>query len=91
MAPGGIFFKEFVLFHGETLQYYFTIAKERQKGITQTWMIHKEENDDSSQGRFHVINEILRSSSEEDWERMDAQLEELYHKEYLGNSLFRMR
>ena len=90
-APGGIFFKEFVLFHGETLQYYFTIVKKRQKGITQTWMLHKEESDDCSLGRFHVINEILKSSSEEAWERMDEQLEELYHKEYLGNSLFSMR
>ena len=90
-APGGIFFKEFVLFHGETLRYYFTITRERQKGITQSWLIQKEESDDRCLGRFHVINEILRCGSEEKWEQMDEKLEDMYHKDYLGSSMFTMR
>ncbi len=90
-APGGIFFKEFVLFFGESVQYYFTVEQERQKEITQSFLLQKEERDESSTGRFHMINEILKNGSLEDYESMDDGLEDMYHKAYLSNRLFTMR
>ncbi len=90
-APGGIFFKEFVLFFGESVQYYFTKEQERQKEVTQSFLLQKEERDGRNTGRFHVINEILKNGSLDDYESMDDGLEDMYHKDYLSNRLFTMR
>lgn len=90
-APGGIFYREFVLFVGESLQYYFVVEQERQKEITQSFVRHPEDCDEGETGKFHLINEILRSYSTDDFERLDEELENLYHKEYLGAGLFTMR
>ncbi len=91
MAPGGIFFKEFVLFFGESVQYYFTKEQERQKEVTQSFLLQKEERDDSATGRYHLINEILKDSYLNAYECMDDELEDMYHKEYLSSRLFTMR
>ncbi len=90
-APGGIFFKEFVLFFGESVQYYFTKEQERQKEITQSFLLSCKEPDENCTGRFGLINEILKSASLDDYESMDNGLEDIYHKEYLSNRLFTMR
>ena len=90
-APGGIFFKEFVLFFGESVQYYFTKEQERQKEVTQSFSQQRVDLDESSTGRFHLINEILKYGSLDDYESMDHALEDMYHKEYLSNRLFTMR
>lgn len=91
VAAGGIYFREFVLFFGETLQYYFTMEQERQKEITQTKTVHKEELDEEETGKFHMLNEIIKSGSMDAYERMDRELEDMYHNEYLSIRLFTMR
>ena len=90
-APGGIFFKEFVLFFGESVQYYFTKEQDRQREVTQSFLLLSKEQDERSTGRFYLINEILKSGSLDDYESMDYGLEDMYHKEYLSNRLFTMR
>ncbi len=90
-AGGGIFFKEFVLFFGESLQYYFTKEQERQKEISQSYVIEAEDREQSGQGRFRLINEMIQNASYGEYELMDAELENMYHKDYLSSRLFTMR
>ncbi len=90
-AGGGIFFREFVLFYGESLRYYFTKEQERKKEITQSYFLDRQEPAEGGEGRLHVINEILENGSYEDYEAVDAALENMYHKDYLSNRLFTMR
>lgn len=91
MAPGGIFFREFVLFFGESLQYYFTMERDRQTSVSGRKLLKRGAACDTDTGRYHMINGILQSISTDDFEAADRQLEELYHKEYLSGRLFTLR
>lgn len=91
MAPGGIFFREFILFFGESLQYYFTMERERQTSVSQRMTLQRGGACDTDTGRYHMINSILQSASMEDYEAVDRQMEELFHKEYLSSRLFTLR
>lgn len=91
MAPGGIFFKEFVLFFGESLQYYFTKESDRQTQVSQLMSVSRDERWEAANGRFSAINEMLECESLDAFERLDRQLEDFQHREYLGSSLFTLR
>lgn len=102
MISGGIFYKEFVLFAGETLEYYYTKESERQTQVTkrmraqadELWEeagYHNRMDAGSQTGRYTAINCMAESESLGDYEQLDRQLEEYYHREYLGKRLFTLR
>lgn len=72
----GIFVKNFILFYGESVQYYIT---EERNGIVRHTesrnLICEEINADVSQGRYEMINDILASEALND----DATFEKLLY------------
>ena len=86
---GGVFFKEFVLFFGESLQYYITEEKDGEEQLTESGTLQKSdigrEKDDS---KFGMINGIVISKNLQDYETMDNLLEEYYRREFFGSKLF---
>ena len=89
---GGVCFKEFILFFGESLQYYITEEREGDSQLTESGTIqmhdtHGEEGD----SRYRLVNDIVISRTMEDMDTMDNLLEEYYRKDYLNGRLFRLK
>ena len=89
---GSVFFKEFILFFGESLQYYMTEEKNGEEQLTESGTLQKSddwrEEDDS---KFGLINGIVISKNLQDYETMDNLLEEYYRREFLGSRLFELK
>ena len=88
-ACGGVCFKAFVLFFGESLQYYITEESGGEEQVTESGTLQK--SDDSADGeesRYRLINDIIISRSLEDFDTMDDLLEEYYRKDFLNSRLF---
>ena len=61
---GGIFVKEFLLFYGESLQYYVTESYGNKEQLTESGTIQKnEEFSSATAGRYALINDIALSVS----------------------------
>jgi hypothetical protein len=90
MAPGGIFYKELLLFYGECCEYFFTVYENGQTGNSE---IRKVQSDvrEVQEGRFAQINRLLKLKEQGDTDRLEQELMTLYHREYLNGRLFTMR
>ena len=90
---GGVCFKEFVLFFGESLQYYITEEKEGGEArLTESGTLQKSDiRGDGSDSRYQLINDIVISRTMQDLDTMDDLLEEYYRKEFLNGRLFRLK
>lgn len=89
---GGVCFKEFILFFGESLQYYITEEKDGQEQLTVSGTLQKgESGGKEEEGRYHLVNDIVLSRALEDYDTMDNLLEEYGKKEFLSGKLFRLR
>ena len=88
----GVFFKEFILFFGESLQYYITEEKNGEEQLTESGTLQKsdirgKEND----SRYQLVNDIVISKTLQDYDTMDKLLEEYYRKEFLNSRLFELK
>lgn len=91
-AFGGVFFKEFILFFGEDLQYYITEERDGEEKLTESGTLQKSDQSDLEEGsRYRMINDIVISRSMEDFDTMDDLLEEYYRKEFLNERLFSLK
>lgn len=91
-ACGGVFFQEFVLFFGESVQYYITEEREDGERLTESGSLQKSEaRDGEGDNRYRLVNDILLSRSLEDYETMDDLLEEYHRKEFLNGRLFQLK
>lgn len=91
-AYGGVFFKEFVLFFGESLQYYITEEKDGGEQLTESAAVQKSDAAGSEEdGRYRLINDIVISKTLQDYETMDDLLEEYYKKDYFNQRLFELK
>lgn len=91
-ACGGVCFQEFILFFGESLQYYITEEREDGEQLTESGSLQKSDvRDSESDSRYHLLNDILLSKSLEDYETMDNLLEEYHRKEFLNGRLFELK
>lgn len=89
---GGICCKEFVLFYGETLQYYVTEEIGGKEAMTATGSLQCPEPESDAAGtKYDKINEMKLSRSLQKHETFDEELESYYFKEFCGESLFVMR
>jgi hypothetical protein len=89
MIYDGMFVKSFVLFYGESLQYYITEEKDGEVKHTESHnLVFEEMNPDTSQGRYEMINDILASRALND----DATFERLLHgyavADYVAGEVF---
>ena len=88
---GGFCFKEFILFFGESLQYYITEEKGDDSQLTESGTLARsEEQGAGSDSRYRLVNDIVISRSMQDMATMDDLLEEYYRKDYLNGQLFRL-
>lgn len=88
-AYGGVCFKAFVLFFGESLQYYITEEKEGEEQLTESGTLPRSDDGGSVEdSRYRLINDIAMSRSLEDFDTLDDLLEEYYRKDFLNGRLF---
>lgn len=86
---GGVCCKEFVLFFGETLQYYITEEDEEGSQLTESGNLQRSDSETDLQGsKYSLINDIVISNSLQDYDTLDSELENYYFKEYCGENLF---
>ncbi len=86
---GGVYCKEFVLFYGETLQYYIMEEVDGKEQLTESDTVQMSDiaqtTDDS---RYSMLNDIAISKTMQDYETLNELLEEYYRKKYVVNNLF---
>lgn len=91
-AYGGVFFKEFILFFGETLQYYITEEKSGEEQLTESGTLQRSDiRGKEAESRYHLVNDIVISRTLQDYDTMEKLLEEYYRKEYFCNRLFELQ
>lgn len=86
---GGVCEKEFVLFFGETLQYYIMEERDGKEQLTESNSIQKSDiMEETMQTRFSMINDMVISKTLQDYDTVDALLEEYYMQEFQNDKLF---
>lgn len=89
---GGVCFKEFVLFFGETLQYYITEERDGEEQLTESGNLQKSDiRGEGHDSRYQLLNDIVISKTLEDFDTMDNLLEEYKKKEFLNGKLFGLK
>lgn len=91
-VAGGLWFKEFVLFFGESLQYYIMEEREGGEQLTESGNLQKSDiRGNNADWRYEMINDILISRALEDFDTLDGLLDEYCCREYLGEHLFSLQ
>lgn len=86
---GGVFAKEFVLFFGENLQYYIIEEWDGRQQLTESNSLQKSDiMEESIQTKFSLINDIVISETLQDYNTVDALIEEYLWQEYENSQLF---
>jgi hypothetical protein len=90
-VAGKIYYKEFVLFGGESLQYYITEEFDEVERLTESGTCRKSEEYEGEQsGKYAMINDIILSKNMQDYSTFDTLLEEYYKKEFMTRKLFHL-
>ncbi|MBQ7359118.1 MAG: hypothetical protein IJW63_03365 [Lachnospiraceae bacterium] len=90
-AYGGVCYKVFTLFFGESLQYYVVEETDGEEQLTESGTIQKSDIESTEgTGKYGVINDMLISRTLRDYETMDALMEEYYHKDFMAQELFKL-
>ncbi|MCM1187034.1 MAG: DUF5717 family protein [Lachnoclostridium sp.] len=88
---GGVCFKEFVLFFGESIQYYIMEENDGEEQLTESGTLQRDESgDESEMSRFGLINDMIISKNMQDYDTLDNLLEEYFRREYLNGELFEL-
>ncbi|MGN0354717.1 MAG: DUF5717 family protein [Muricoprocola sp.] len=94
MAPGfeGIRAKEFVLFYGDVIEWYYTIEEKGRKedtGILSYKMAKK--SADHAISQYDIINRLLQARERTDETRWESALEDYVGLKYLVNEMFGLK
>ena len=88
----GVFFKEFVLFFGENLQYYIMEESENEEQLTESGSLQKSDiMNESPDSKYEIINDMMISMTLQDDTTLDHLIEEYYRREYLDHRLFTLQ
>lgn len=89
---GGVCFKEFQLFFGESIQYYIMEELDGKSQLTESATIQKSDiekgMDDS---RYNLVNDIAIAQTLQDYDTLDGLLTEYGRMSYLTQRLFKIR
>ncbi len=89
---GGVFFKAFPLFFGESLQYYIVEEMNGQEHLTESGTIQKSDIESATlEGKFNMINDIVIGNTLQDFNTVDDLMNEYYYKDYMCERLFRLQ
>ena len=85
----GIFVKEFILFFGESVQYYIVEKGETEDKLTQSGTMQRVEMlGEELSGRYGMINDMIISKTMQDYYTFDNLLEEYYKTNFYNGELF---
>lgn len=85
----GVFVKTFMLFFGETVQYYITEKNGTIEQLTESGTIEKNDSSDSGLvDRYTIVNDISIASTLRDYDTTLQLLEDYKYREYISNNLF---
>ena len=88
----GVFFKEFVLFFGENIQYYIMEESANGEQLTESGSLQKSDiMNDNPDSKYEIVNDMMISMSLQDDDTLDNLLEEYYRREYLDHRLFTLQ
>jgi hypothetical protein len=86
---GGVFFQEFILFFGESIQYHVVENKDGQEELVERGILQmSDRKENQGDTKFELLNEMVISKSLRDIEMLQRLAENFYWKEYLGERLF---
>lgn len=86
----GVFVKSFMLFFGETVQYYITESKDGLEQLTESGTLNRNDVDsDVTDNRFSMVNDIAIATTLKDYDTAEALLKEYKYREYLVDNLFK--
>ncbi|MBP9995946.1 MAG: hypothetical protein KBT19_01565 [Lachnospiraceae bacterium] len=89
---GGVFVKSFLLFFGESLQYYITEEYDGMEQLTESGTLSRNDaSTDQVGGRYAMINDIAIADALKDYDTALELLEEYKYKEFVTNNLFRLQ
>ncbi len=90
-ACSGVCFKDFILFFGETLQYYITEENEDESTLQGNGQISiNYTGEECTRSKYALINDMIVSNTTKNYNRFDNLLEEYEKREYLDGQLFRL-
>ena len=85
----GIFVRSFVLFFGETLQYYITEENDGNEQLTESATVTKSDTDVSEkETRYTLMNDLVVAKTLQDYTAYHRLCEEYKRKEYMTEELF---
>lgn len=88
----GYFYKSFVLFFGERLQYYITEIVGETEMLTESRTIEKGDLlDSATESRFNLLNHIVACETLEEYESVESLSREYAQKSFLADRLFEIR
>ncbi len=88
---GKLCFKEFVLFFGESLQYYVTEEINGVEKLTESGTCRKgDEFATESEGKYGLINDIIISKVMQDYNTFDSLMEEYFKKDFYNRNMFKL-
>ncbi|MCM1569202.1 MAG: DUF5717 family protein [Roseburia sp.] len=91
-AFGGVCYKEFVLFFGETLQYYIMEEYDDKEQLTESGTVQNNDIGMDGEGaKYDLINDMVISKNLQDYDMLDETLETYYRREYYNEQLFALR
>ena len=89
MVYDGVYEKSFVLFFGDTVQYYITEEEDGKAQLTESGTISKSDiGSEHHDSRFELLNDVMIGKNLQDYDTVDKSLEEYYWKEFLVENLF---
>lgn len=88
----GVCCKEFVLFFGETLQYYVTEEVDGEETLTESGNLQCPELETDAMGsKYELLNDLAISNSLKDYDTLDKGLETYYFREFCSDALFKLK
>ena len=89
---GGICVKQFILFFGESLQYYITENEGQHEQLTESGTISRNETGlEQKENRYQLINDIATGRNLHDYDTMEALLSEYFECDYMVREFFRIK
>ena len=87
----GLFVKSFILFCGETVQYYITEENQNMEQLTQSSVLTKSESENGGKPwRFSALNDCIVAKSLDDYVTVENDLVSYMEKDFLTKKLFKI-
>jgi len=88
---GGLFVKSFILFCGDTVQYYITEENQNMEQLTQSSVLTRSESESESlPWRFSALNDCIIAKQMDDYVTVENDLIAYMEKDFLTRELFKM-